>query len=81
MTIEKHDLETKAKSACKFLAAGDKVKVSLRMRGRQQSHKDIGVAVMNDFFEICKDVSAMEKPPATEGRDILMILNPTVAKK
>ncbi len=81
MTIEKHDLDTKAKNAVRFLSAGDKVKVSLRMRGRQQSHKDIGVAVMQDFYEICKEVSVMEKQPTTEGRDILMILVPNTAKK
>jgi translation initiation factor IF-3 len=76
MTIEQHDLETKAKAACKFLQAGDKVKVSLRMRGRQQTHADIGVAVMNDFYKICEDVSTIDKRPSTEGRDIIMILVP-----
>ena len=76
MTIEKHDLETKAKSALKFLAAGDKVKVSIRMRGRQQAHADIGVEVMNRFYALCEGVSVMDKKPTTEGRNILMILTP-----
>ncbi|MDR2202440.1 MAG: translation initiation factor IF-3 [Clostridiales bacterium] len=76
MTIDKHDLETKAKSAQKFLTAGDKVKVSIRMRGRQQTHADIGVEVMNRFFAILEDVCVIDKKPVTEGRNILMILNP-----
>lgn len=76
MTIERHDLETKAKQARKFLTAGDKVKVSIRMRGRQQSHANIGVGVMEEFFTLCEDLSQMDKKPLTEGRNIIMILNP-----
>ncbi len=76
MTIDKHDLETKAKSAIKFLSAGDKVKVSIRMRGRQQTHADIGVDVMNRFYALCENVSTIDKRPTTEGRNILMILTP-----
>ena len=76
MTIEQHDLETKAKQARKFLVAGDKVKVSLRMRGRQNAHAIIGVGVMNDFYKLVEDVSVMDKKPSTEGRSILMILSP-----
>lgn len=76
MTIDTHDLETKAKQAMKFLSGGDKVKVSIRMRGRQQAHADLGVKVMYDFFEIVKDVSVIDKKPLTEGRNILMILVP-----
>lgn len=76
MTIDTHDLETKAKQALKFLTGGDKVKVSIRMRGRQQAHADIGVRVMYDFYEIVKEVSSMDKKPVTEGRNILMILIP-----
>lgn len=76
MTIERHDMETKAKFARKFLEAGDKVKVSIRMRGRQQAHAKIGVEVMNEFFTIVEDISVMDKKPTTEGRNILMILSP-----
>ena len=50
MTIDTHDLETKAKQAAKFLKNGDKVKVSIRMRGRQQAHASLGVDVMNEFL-------------------------------
>ena len=76
MTIDAHDLETKAKQAGKFLTAGDKVKVSIRMRGRQQAHAVIGVGVMNDFFDLLSEVCVMDKKPLTEGRNILMILSP-----
>jgi translation initiation factor IF-3 len=76
MTIDTHDLETKAKQCVKFLKAGDKVKVSIRMRGRQQAHASLGVDVMNEFYEIVKDACNMDKKPMTEGRNILMILSP-----
>lgn len=76
MTIDTHDLETKAKITRKFLSGGDKVKVSIRMRGRQQAHADIGVKVMNDFFALLEDICTMDKRPLTEGRNIIMILVP-----
>ena len=76
MTIDTHDLETKAKQCIKFLNGGDKVKVSIRMRGRQQAHATIGVEVMNDFYNIVKDECVFDKKPMTEGRNILMILAP-----
>ena len=55
MTIDAHDLETKAKQCRKFLMGGNKVKVSIRMRGRQQAHSAIGVEVMNDFYNQVQD--------------------------
>ena len=76
MTIDTHDLETKAKQCVKFLKNGDKVKVSIRMKGRQQAHASIGMEVMNDFYEIVKDACMYDKKPMTEGRNILMILAP-----
>ncbi|MCL2061674.1 MAG: translation initiation factor IF-3 [Firmicutes bacterium] len=79
MTIDKHDLETKAKHARKFLAAGDKVKVSIRMRGRQAAHATLGVKVMEDFYVLCEDLSVQDKKPSTEGRSIIMILVPKKA--
>lgn len=76
MTIDTHDLETKAKQAIKFLKGGDRVKVSIRMRGRQQAHSDIGVEVMKEFFELVRDNGDMDKKPLTEGKNIIMILVP-----
>ena len=77
MTIDVGDLNVKAKQASKFLAAGNKVKVSIRLRGRQNAHSSIGIDVMNNFFDLVKDVAVMEKKPLLEGRNILMILAPT----
>jgi translation initiation factor IF-3 len=76
MTIEENDLNVKAKQARKFLDCNNKVKVSIKMKGRQQAHPEMGVAVMNKFFEILKDVSVMERAPLKEGKNILMILAP-----
>ena len=76
MTIDTHDLETKARSAQKFLRNGDKVRVSIKMRGRQQAHAQLGVEVMNDFYKIVEADAVIDKPPVTEGRNILMILSP-----
>lgn len=76
MTIDSHDLETKAKQCRKFLTGGDKVKVSIRMRGRQQAHSALGVEVMNDFYNYVQDCCIFDKKPMLEGRNILMILAP-----
>ena len=75
-TIEENDIQTKAKAAIKFLQGGDKVKVSIRFRGRQITHQEIGLAVMQDFVNRVKDVANVERKPATEGRHMIMILAP-----
>ena len=77
MTIDVGDLNVKARQTQKFLTAGNKVKVSIRMRGRQNAHSALGVDVMNRFFDLVKDVAVMEKKPLLEGRNILMILAPS----
>lgn len=79
MTIDVGDLNVKAKQAQKFLASGNKVKVSIRMRGRQMAHSELGVDVMKRFFELVKDCGTMEKQPLTEGRNIWMMLAPVKA--
>ena len=79
MTIDVGDLNVKAKQTQKFLAAGNKVKVSIRMRGRQMAHSELGLEVMNKFYEIIKDFGEMEKRPLTEGRNIWMMIAPTKA--
>ena len=76
MTIDVGDLNVKAKQAMKFLDAGNKVKVSIRLRGRQNAHSSLGVDVMNKFFELVKEKAIMERRPVLEGRNILMILAP-----
>jgi translation initiation factor IF-3 len=76
MTIDVGDLNVKAKQTVKFLQAGNKVKVSIRMKGRQNAHAGLGVEVMERFFSIVEDSAIMEKKPLQEGRNILMILAP-----
>jgi len=79
-TIEENDVITKAKNAVRFLTAGDKVKVSIRFRGRQISHSEIGYDVMNSFVERIKDHAVVERRPTMEGRHMIMILAPKVDK-
>ncbi|MBQ9792602.1 MAG: translation initiation factor IF-3 [Clostridia bacterium] len=80
MTIEKHDIDVKAKHAQKFLSNGDKVKVSIRMKGRQQARPEMGIEVMNAFFEVVKDFGVIEKAPEIMGRNIFMVLAPIKTK-
>lgn len=81
MTIEDHDMQFKAKQTMKFLENEDKVKVSIRMKGRQMTRKEMGIDVMNEFFEIVKEKAVMEKKPLIDGRSIIMVLAPLKAKK
>ena len=80
MTIEKHDIDVKAKHAQKFLSSGDKVKVTIRMKGRQQARPEMGIEVMNTFFEVVKDFGVIEKAPEIMGRNIFMVLSPIKSK-
>ena len=75
-TIDKHDMEVKAKNAEKFLKAGDKVKVSIRFRGRQMAYAGQGKEIMDVFFEMIKDFATIERKPVIEGRNMIMILVP-----
>ncbi|WIF96183.1 translation initiation factor IF-3 [Caminicella sporogenes] len=76
LNIEDHDLNTKAKKAIKFLKNGDKVKVTLRFKGRELGHTQLGVDVLNKFFSIVEEVGAMEKKPKMEGRNMVMFISP-----
>lgn len=75
-TIDLHDMEVKAKNCIKFLQNGDKVKVSIRFRGRQATHGEIGLEVMKTFFELVKEAAVIDRPAKQEGRNMYMILNP-----
>lgn len=75
-TIDIGDLQTKAKLARKFLENGDKVKVGLRMRGRQQARPELAIKVMLEFNEMLKDVCTLDKQPVVEGRNIIMFMLP-----
>lgn len=72
--IEANDLNTKANSARKFIQKGDKVKVTLRFRGREMAHMASSKKILDDFAEMLKDVAVVEKPPKLEGRSIMMFL-------
>lgn len=74
--IEEHDVQVKAKTAMKFLKDGDKVKVSLRFRGRERDYTSKGMDVMNTFADIVSEVGTIEKKPLFEGRSLTMVLAP-----
>ncbi len=76
--IDLNDLNTKANQARKFLSKGDKVKVTLRFRGREMAHKDVGRGVLNSFYEKLEDVAVIDKDAKMEGRSMIMFL--TAAK-
>ena len=80
-TIEENDVQTKFKNAVKFLQDGDKVKVSIRFRGRQIAHADIGMKIMQDFASRIEEYGTIERRPMLEGRHMIMILGPKAEKK
>ena len=75
-TIDLHDMEVKAKATRKFLSDVNKVKVSIRFRGRQITHGDIGLDVMAKFHEMLQEVAVIERPARQEGRNMFMVLAP-----
>ncbi len=81
MTIDVGDINTKAKLTSKFLADGNKVKVTIRMRGRQQAYSNQGIEVMKKFVEVLGENVKIDKQPAVEGRYITMFVSPAITKK
>lgn len=75
-TIDTHDFETKAKNAIKFLKAGNKVKVTLRFRGREISHAQNSKVVLDRFAEMVKDYGNIDRQPKMEGRSMFMFITP-----
>ena len=75
-TIEDHDVDVKYKNAVKFLKDGNKVKVTIRFRGRQITHSEIGRQVMNEFAERIKEYGTVDKAPQIEGRNMSMFISP-----
>jgi translation initiation factor IF-3 len=78
-TIEDHDVDVKFKNAVKFLKEGNKVKVTIRFRGRQITHSEIGRQVMTEFAERIKEYGTVDKAPAIEGRNMSMFISPRAA--
>ena len=72
--IEANDMKTKANMARKFLEKGDKVKVTLRFRGREMAHMTSSKHILDDFAELLSDISVVEKPAKLEGRSMQMFL-------
>ena len=79
-SIDTNDLNTKIKSACKFLTDGNRVKVSVRFRGREMAHTNLGEKLLMNFAEACTEVAAMEKNPKLEDRFMSMFLSPKNSK-
>ena len=79
-SIDTNDFNTKVKNAQKFLKDGNRVKVSVRFRGREMAHTNIGEKLLMDFAEACADCASMEKNPKLEGRFMGMFLAPKNSK-
>jgi translation initiation factor IF-3 len=80
MNIADNDMQFKAKNVRKFLTNGDKVKVSLRMFGRQLANPQMGLPIMQKFYEMLEDVCDMTSKPEINGRQIIMVLSPKGTK-
>ena len=76
LKIEDNDLQTKANQAKKFLNNGDKVKVSIRFRGRELGRKEPGYELMDKFTQMLGDSAQIDKKPKMEGRSLVMFLEP-----
>jgi translation initiation factor IF-3 len=74
-TIEEHDISIKAKNAKKFLLTGDKVKITIRFRGREAGHSFMGKKILDNFYSKLEDISVIEKQPKLEGRNMIMTLS------
>ena len=75
-SIDTNDFNTKLKNGQKFLAEGNRLKVSVRFRGREMAHTDIGGIILRDFAAKCADIANLDKAPKLEGRNMSMFLSP-----
>ena len=78
--IDVGDFNTKLKNAQKFIADGNRVKVSVRFRGREMAHTDLGRALLERFAQECSEVAALDKTPKLEGRMMSIFLSPKTGK-
>jgi len=74
--IDKHDLEIKMRHVMEFLAEGDKVKFTLRFRGREMAHQEIGMKLLVSIKERLKDAIRVDQEPSSEGRQMVMMVSP-----
>lgn len=75
-TIDKHDLEIKMRNVLGFLEEGDKVRITLRFRGREMDHQELGMQVLERVQETLKDKAKIEQSPKIEGKQIVMMVGP-----
>lgn len=75
-TIEENDFQTKLRNAVKFINAGDKVKCTIRFKGRQIAHQSIGLKVLQRLAKEVEDIAVVEARPKLEGRSMIMIISP-----
>lgn len=80
LNIDTHDFETKVGHAVKFLKAGNRVKVSIRFRGREMAHPENGKVIMKKFADACEEYGTVEKPAKLEGRTMLMFIAAKMSK-
>ncbi len=80
LNIDTHDFETKVNHARRFLTSGNKVKVSIRYRGREMAHTEHGITTMQQFAEACQEFGNLEKAPKLEGKSMMMFLAPKPKK-
>ena len=74
LNIDTHDFETKLRNGIKFLNAGNKLKVSIRFRGREMAHPDLGQEIMKRFAEACTEYGTIDRIPKMEGRSMIMFI-------
>jgi len=75
-----NDFNTKLKNGQKFLSDGDRLKVTVRFRGREMTHTEIGESLLSRFAEACSDIATVSKPPKLEGRHMTMFLSSKISK-
>ena len=80
VTIDKHDFDTRVRNSSKYLEKGHKVKVSVRFKGREMAHTDLGREVLIRFAEAVSDIAEIEQKPKLEGRVMTMMLMPKKEK-
>ena len=80
LNIDVHDFETKKNHAMRFISEGNKVKASIRFRGREMGHPELGLEIMKRFSEAMAEVANVERQPKLEGRTMMMFLAPKPAK-
>ena len=74
--IDKHDYDVKMRSVAKFIGEGDKVKVTMRFRGREMAHQELGMQVLTRVREEVEEIAKVEASPKLEGRQMMMVLAP-----